>query len=244
MLTPGPYAQQALAANAFAAGDDIARIGKPTDRTRWGMTAPQVNAYYDSENNEIVFPAGILGPPFFDVTADDAVNYGGIGAVIGHETTHGFDDSGRQFDEKGDLADWWQPSDEARFKARAQCVVDQFTSYASDGTHLNGQAVQGEAIADLGGVALAYRAFEKTPEAKAGRTIGGFTPEQRFFLSFAQVWAVNQRPAAAREQTLTDPHPIAMWRVIGTLSNLPEFQQAFHCKAIDAMVRATPCRIW
>lgn len=245
VLRPGPYAQQALAAYRFAWDDDVARIGHPTDRTRWGMPSPEVNAYYSDENNEIVFPVGILGPPFFDPAADDAVNYGGIGAVMGHETTHGFDDGGRQFDANGNLRDWWQKSDAANFKRRAACIVGQYSAYTVDGNvHLNGSAVQGEAVADLGGLTLAYRAFEKTPEARAHESIGGYTPEQRFFLSFAQVWASNERSEAARNQALTDPHPDNKWRVIGTLSNMPEFAAAFHCPKMAAMVRKAHCQIW
>ncbi len=241
----GPYAADLTAVRRFETARTIARIGKPTDRSRWGMTPPTVNAYYNPSNNEVVFPAGILQPPFFNPAADDAVNYGAIGAVIGHEMTHGFDDQGRQFDEHGDLSDWWTPADAASFKARAQCIVDEYGALEPlPGVHENGKNVQGEAIADLGGLTIAYRAFERTPEFKAHQKIGGYTPEQRFFLSYAQVWRGAQTEAAIRQAALVDPHPNPRLRVIGTLSNMPEFRRAFGCAADAKMVRANACRIW
>ncbi|GAC1413052.1 MAG: M13 family metallopeptidase [Candidatus Velthaea sp.] len=240
----GPYATNSIRIREFNSADNVARIGKPTDRTRWGITTATVNAYYSPENNEIVFPAGILAPPFFSASTDDAVNYGAIGAIIGHEMTHGFDDQGRQFDETGNLSDWWQPSDTANFNTRAQCIIDQFDSYEVGGVHINGKLVTGEAIADLGGLTVAYKAFEKTSQAKAHKIIDGYTPEQRFFLSFANAFASNEHEEVARNRALTDPHPDNKYRVIGTLSNMPEFRKAFGCVTGDKMVRANACQIW
>jgi putative endopeptidase len=240
-----PYAADVVAIRRWNGERAIARIGTPTDRGRWTMTPPTVNAYYSSSNNEIVFPAGIFGPPFFNAGADDAVNYGAIGAVIGHEMTHGFDDQGRQFDAQGNLRDWWQPSDATAFKAKAQCIVDEFDAFEpAPGAHENGRLVQGEAIADLGGLTIAYRAFEKTAQAKAHASIDGYTPEQRFFLAYAQVWRAVGTDGFIRQIAATDPHPWSKYRVLGTLSNMPEFQSAFRCAATDAMVRKNRCQIW
>ena len=244
-VVDGPYATNVIAVRRFQTERNIERIGTATDRSLFGMTPPTVNAYYSPSDNEIVFPAGILQPPFFNPSADDAVNYGAIGAVIGHEMTHGFDDQGRQFDAKGDLSDWWTPADAAAFKKRAQCIVDEYTALEPlPGVHENGVNLQGEAVADLGGLTIAYKAFERTPEFKAHKTVDGWTPEQRFFLSYAQVWRGSQTEASIRQQALTDPHPNARLRVIGTLSNMPEFRAAFHCMAGDKMVRADSCQIW
>jgi putative endopeptidase len=240
-----PYALNLEAARRFELARSMRRIGTPTDRTRWSLTPPTVNAYYNPPNNEIVFPAGILAPPFFNPSADDAVNYGAIGAVIGHEMTHGFDNQGRQFDAKGDLADWWTPQDAANFSRRAQCIIDEYDAIEPlTGVHENGKLVQGEAIADLGGLTIAYKAFEKTPQAKAHRLIDGYTPEQRFFLAYAQVWRGTQTEAFTRFIAQTNEHPVDKWRVIGTLSNMPEFRAAFGCTTKDKMVRANACQIW
>ncbi|HEY2954781.1 MAG TPA: M13 family metallopeptidase [Candidatus Eisenbacteria bacterium] len=236
-----------FASSAYEARRNLAKIGKPVDRGEWFMTTPTVNAFYSSSLNSINFPAGILQPPFFDPSWDDAVNYGGIGAVIGHEMTHGFDDRGRQFDPRGNLADWWEAEDATRYKERAGKVADQFSGYTVlDTLHVNGRLTLGENIADLGGVAVAYHALEKALAAKPSGKIDGFTPEQRFFLSYARVWASLQRPAALRTQVLTNPHAPPMWRVNGPLSNLPEFQQAFGCVEGDPMVRPADrrARIW
>ncbi len=239
------YVANIAAVSAFDTARDVAKIGKPTDRKEWGMTPPTVNAYYNPSNNEIVFPAGILRPPFFSPLADDAVNYGAIGAVIGHEMTHGFDDEGRQFDAKGNLSDWWTKTDAEKFAKRANCIVTQFDGYqVAPGVHEQGQLVQGEAIADLGGITIAYKAFQKTAEYKAHKKIDGYTPEQRFFLAYAQVWASERTDAYQRQAAVVDPHPDPKWRVIGTLSNMPEFKAAFHCMAGDKMVRANACQIW
>ena len=222
----------------FEAKRDVAKIGKPLDRSEWGMTPPTVNAYYNGSYNEIVFPAGILQPPFFDMSMDDAVNFGGIGLVIGHELTHGFDDQGAQYDATGELKNWWTPEDYKEFQGRGKCVVDQFDGYTVDGgLHENGKLVLGENIGDLGGVKLAYLAFEKSMKGKPRpANNGGFTPEQQFFISWGQSCGDEIRPDAQRQFVLTNPHPVSKYRVLGPLSNLPEFQKAFSCKAGDAMV--------
>lgn len=244
----GPYVANLLRGNAFEFARDMAKIGKPVDRTEWSMTPPTVNAYYNPSMNEIVFPAGILQPPFFDARADDAVNYGGIGAVIGHELTHGFDDQGAKFDGKGNLKNWWTPEDLKNFEARGQCIADQFSAYQVEpGLHENGKLVEGESIADLGGMTIAYAALQKTLEGNpAPAPIGGFTPDQRFFLAWAQIWAVNFRPAFARLLTKTDPHPVNQFRTNGPLSNTPAFAKAFACSDPSPMVRppGARCRIW
>jgi len=212
------------------------KIGKPIDRTEWGMTPPTINAYYNPSMNEIVFPAGILQPPFFDPNADDAVNYGGIGAVIGHELTHGFDDEGRKFDADGNLKDWWTEEDAKQFEARTGKVVDQFNGYIGvDTTHVNGQLTLGENIADLGGLKIAYEAYKKSLNGKPAPVIDGFTGDQRFFIGWAQVWRIKARPEAVQQQMLTDPHSPAQWRINGPLSNLPEFWKAFNVKTGQPM---------
>ncbi len=236
-----------LSAQRVESQRQIAKLGKPVDRGEWFMTAPTVNAFYSSSLNSINFPAGILQPPFFDPSWDAALNYGGIGAVIGHEMTHGFDDRGRQFDAAGDLTDWWTDQDAANYKARADRVVDQFNGYTVlDGLHVNGRLTLGENIADLGGLAIAYAAMEKALEGKPHTKIDGFTPEQRFFLAWARVWRRKDRDEALRTLVQTNPHSPAEWRVNGPLSNLPEFQQAFGCRSSDPMVRADDlrARIW
>jgi putative endopeptidase len=239
------YAANARRSIEFEYARQLAKIGKPVDRTEWTMTPPTVNAYYSSTMNEIVFPAGILQPPFYNPNADDAVNYGGIGAVIGHEISHGFDDQGSKFDGKGNLHEWWTPDDRKNFTDRADCVVNQFNGYEVEpGLHQNGKLVLGESIGDLGGIAIAYAAYEKSIEGKRPKDIDGFTPEQRFFLGWAQVWGQNQRAESARLQTNTDPHPLARFRGNGPLSNMEAFAKAFGCKKGDAMVREQLCKIW
>jgi putative endopeptidase len=225
----GPYVLNVLRSRAYETAREIAKIGKPVDKTEWGMSPPTVNAYYRQSANEIVFPAGILQPPFFDAKADDAVNYGGIGAVIGHEMTHGFDDQGRQYDGEGNLTDWWSKESAEQFKARADGIVKQFSAYTiSDGTtHLNGQLTQGENIADLGGLKLSFAALQKALAGKPREKIDGFTPEQRFFLNYATVWRNIMRPAEERRRVVIDPHAPGEWRVNGPLSNLDEFAKAF-----------------
>ncbi|MDP9340389.1 MAG: M13 family metallopeptidase [Acidobacteriota bacterium] len=239
------YAANLRRASTFENSRELAKIGKPVDRNEWGMTPPTVNAYYNPTMNEIVFPAGILQPPFYDPKADDAINYGGMGAVIGHEVSHGFDDEGSQFDPQGNLRNWWTADDRKNFDARAACVEKQFDTYEVEpGLHQNGKLVLGESIGDLGGLAIAYAAYEKSLEGKPRKDIDGFTPEQRFFLGWAQVWGANQRPEAARLQANTNPHPLARFRGNGPLSDMGTFAQAFGCKKGDAMVREQACKIW
>lgn len=244
----GAYVSNVLRSNLFEVKRNLNKIDKPVDRTEWGMTPPTVNAYYNPAMNEIVFPAGILQPPFYDPEADDAINYGGMGAVIGHEMTHGFDDQGAKFDAEGNLKNWWTPDDLKNFQSRAQCVIDQFDSYVVEGDlHENGKLVVGESIADLGGLTIAYAAFQRSMKGKPRpKEIDGFTPEQRFFLGWAQVWAGNTRPEFARLLVNVDPHPLGQFRTIGPLSNMPEFAKAFGCKESDKMVRASNqrCQIW
>jgi putative endopeptidase len=243
----GSYALNQMRGAQFEFKRDLNKIGKPVDRTEWGMTPPTVNAYYNSEMNEIVFPAGILQPPFFDPKADDASNYGAMGAVIGHEMTHGFDDEGRKFDAQGNLRDWWTPEDEKNFNERAACVEKQFDSYVlQDDIHENGKLVLGESIADLGGLNLAYRALQKAEKGKKPALIGGLTADQRFFLSYAQIWASNDRPEFERLMVNTNPHPLGRFRAIAAPSNMPEFARAFDCKEGQANARppAIRCQIW
>ncbi|MEP7067446.1 MAG: M13 family metallopeptidase, partial [Gemmatimonadota bacterium] len=237
-LTKQPFVANRFAVLDFESNRDFAKVGKPTDRTEWGMTPAMVNAQYNPLANDVTFPAAILQPPFFDPNADDAVNYGGMGAAIGHEMTHGFDDEGRQFDARGNLTDWWTPLDSKAFDQRAHLVQQQFDSYVVlDSLHVNGKLTLGEDIADLGGLKIAYEALERSLSGKRPAPIDGFTPEQRFFLSWAQVWRTKSRPEAERQQVLTDPHAPARWRVNGPLANMPEFAKAFGCKSGDVMVR-------
>lgn len=243
----GPFVLDVLRGNEFEDRRDLNKIGKPVDRNEWGMTPPTVDAYNNGAMNEIVFPAGILQPPFFDPKADDASNYGGIGAVIGHEMTHGFDDEGRKFDAHGNLRDWWTPEDEKNFNARAQCIVNQFDHYiAIDNIHENGKLVLGESIADLGGLTIAYNALEKDLKGKPRPLIDGYTPEQRFFLAYGQIWASTDRPEFVRLMVNLNPHPLNRFRAIAAPSNMPAFAKAFGCKEGDAMVRpaALRCKIW
>ena len=241
------YLNNLFAAQEWANNEEIKKFGKPIDRNEWGMTPPTVNAYYNPPMNEIVFPAGILQPPFYDPKADDAVNYGGIGAVIGHEMTHGFDDQGRQYDSKGNLRDWWTKEDADKFNAKAAIVGKQYDAFSPlDSVHVNGKLTMGENLADLGGLTIAYQAFMKTPQAKANVKIDGFTPQQRFFLGYAQIWRTNIRPEAVRQQVQTDPHSPGQFRTNGPLMNMPEFYQAFGCQDGNKMMRASADRskIW
>jgi putative endopeptidase len=246
-VSRGPFYNNTISARQFEVKRNLGKIGKPVDKTEWGMSPPTVNAYYNPSINEIVFPAGILQPPFYDPKADDAFNYGGIGAVIGHEMTHGFDDTGARFDANGNLAMWWTPDDFKKFKERTDCVVKQFDGYEVEpGLNQNGKLVVGESVADLGGLAVAYAAYQKSLNGKKPKVIAGFTPEQRFFLGYAQIWAQNIRPEAARLRVATDPHPLGRFRVNGPLSNMELFAKAFQCKAGDPMVRPADkrCQIW
>jgi putative endopeptidase len=243
----GPYVANVLNADSFEFHRELNKIGRPVDRAEWEMTPPTVNAYYDPSMNEIVFPAGILQPPFFDPTLVSAINYGDTGATIGHEMTHGFDDEGRQFDAHGNLKNWWTARDLARFEQRGTCIVNQFNGYTVDGgLHENGKLEEGESIADLGGLVIAYKAFEKSIAGKPRIKIGGFTPEQLFFLGYAESWEENIRPQLERLLVMTDPHPIARFRVNGPLSDMSEFARAWGCKTGDPMVRPPQqqCKIW
>jgi endothelin-converting enzyme/putative endopeptidase len=236
-----------LAANAFEVNRDLAKIGKPVDRTEWGMPPQTVNAYYDPSMNEIVFPAGILQPPFFGRAAPDELNYGAIGMVMGHELTHGFDDQGRQYDALGNLRDWWTPAVSQQFDERAACVADQFDGYTAVGdVKLNGKLTLGENIADLGGIKLSHAAWMASRQGKPSTGMAGFTPEQAFFLAFAQSWCEVVRPELARMYAATDPHSPPQWRVNGPLSNLDAFRKAFSCSEGSPMVRsgAKQCVLW
>jgi putative endopeptidase len=247
-IKPGHFLENQVAVREYERRRTLSKIGQPVDRTEWGMTPPTVNAYYNPSMNEIVFPAGIMQPPFFDPKADDAVNYGGMGAVIGHEMTHGFDDQGAQFDAQGNLRNWWGASDLEKFKRGTGLVASQFDGYTVlDSVHLNGKLTLGENLADLGGLSVSYAALEKAL-AEKGRPplIDGFTPEQRFFLAWAQIWRQNITPEAQRVRINTDPHSPGQWRTNGPVSNMPQFAAAFGCKAGDPMVRPDSVRpvIW
>jgi len=241
----GPYALNVLRGERFEKDRQLNKIGKPVDRTEWNMTPPTVNAYYNPNRNEIVFPAGILQPPFFDPKADDAVNYGGIGAVIGHEMTHGFDDRGRQYDAVGNLRDWWTPASAKAYVDRSKAIVAQYAGYEPrPGLHINGELTQGENIADIGGVKIAYMALQKAIAKKGPQSkIDGFTPEQRFFLGFAQIWRNNQRDEDLKLRLNTDPHSPGRFRTIGPLSNLVEFQKAFEIPDGSPMIRSADQRV-
>jgi endothelin-converting enzyme/putative endopeptidase len=241
-VTPASYTMNAVNAGIFETNRELDKVGKPVDRTEWLMTPPTVNAYYDPSMNEMVFPAGILQPPFYANTAAAAVNFGGIGMVMGHELTHGFDDEGRQFDAKGDLRDWWTPTASKEFDRRAECVAKQYDGYiAIDDVHLNGKLTLGENIADLGGIKLAHAAWKAMKSRPASSK---FTDDQLFYLGYAQAWCAKTSDAYKRLRAQTDPHSPSQWRVNGPLSNVSDFAKAFQCKAGDKMVRANQCVIW
>ena len=247
-ISRASYWDDVVAGRRFNVQDDLATIGKPVDRGRWGMTPPTSDAYYNPLLNEIVFPAGILQSPAFSMSANDAVNYGAIGVVIGHEISHGFDDQGAQYDAQGRLNNWWTDEDLKKFQTKTACVVDQFDHYfVEPGTHHNGKLVLGEAIGDLAGAKIAYRAFQISQRGKPPLpTIDGFTPDQQFFIAWGQFRGDAVRPEAARTMVQGDPHPIGKYRVIGPLSNLPEFQKAFSCAPGSPMVRPAEqrCEVW
>lgn len=227
--------------------EETGKIGKPVDKTDWGITPPTVNAYYNPTNNEIVFPAGILQFPFFDVNADDAVNYGAIGMVIGHEMTHGFDDQGSQYDEKGNMKNWWAAIDNEKFKAKTGGVVKQYNAYTVlDSLHVNGELTLGENLADIGGLAIAYDAFKMTKQGQDTAKVDGFTPDQRFFLGFAQVWRLKNRDETMRSRINVDPHSPEMFRVNGPAANFDPFYAAFGIKEGDKLYIAPEnrARIW
>jgi len=249
IITPDDLLGNIARADTFESRRDIAKIDKPLDRKEWGMTPPTVNAYYSPSFNEIVFPAGILQPPFFDKSMDDAVNFGGIGLVIGHELTHGFDDQGRKYDPQGNLHDWWTPEDGKEFEQRVSCVADEYSGFvAVDDKKLNGRLTLGENTADNGGARIALMALEHMiaddKTGKEGQKIDGYTPEQRFFLGFGRVWCEKRRPEIARVRVLTDPHSPGKYRVNGVVQNMPEFQKAWGCKPGQAMVAANACHVW
>ncbi len=243
-ISPNAFYQNMRNAGAWGFQENIAQIGKPVDRTKWGMSPPTVNAYYSPVMNEIVFPAGILQFPFFDAKADDAINYGGIGAVIGHEMSHGFDDSGSQYDKDGTLRNWWTKDDLAKFKARTELLVKQFDAYTIlDTLHVNGKLTLGENIGDLGGLNIAYDAFKMTKQGKSKSKIDGFTSDQRFFLSYGQVWRGSSLPETAANLIQTDPHSPAQYRVIGAPVNMDAWYKAFDVKPGDKLYKRPEDRI-
>jgi predicted metalloendopeptidase len=243
------YAGNVERAGAFEVKRQYNKIDKPTDRKDWNMTPPTVNAYYRPPMNDINFPAGILQPPFYSVSTDDAVNYGGIGVVIGHELTHGFDDQGRKYDASGNFRDWWTPEDGKQFEERADCTANEYSSFVAvkddkGGVKLNGKLTLGENTADNGGLKLAYVALTEILKNSQVKPIDGYTPQQRFFLSYGQIWCQNVTDQEARKRVLTDPHSPGEWRVNGAVQNSAAFQQAFECKQGQPMVSANACRVW
>ncbi len=249
VIKPGDLIGNVQRTNDFESKREINKIDKPLDRKEWGMTPPTVNAYYSPSYNEIVFPAGILQPPFFDPKMDDAVNFGGIGLVIGHELTHGFDDQGRKFDPQGNLHDWWTKQDGDEFEKRAACVANEYSNFvAVDDLKLNGKLTLGENTADNGGARVSLMALQRViAEDKTGKEsqkIDGYTPEQRYFLGFGRVWCEKRRPEVARMRVLVDPHSPGKWRVDGVVQNMPEFEKAWSCKAGQPMVSENACHVW
>jgi putative endopeptidase len=250
------YSRLKLAAGSFLANQQraarferayrLGKIGQPVDKTEFSMTPPTVNARYSPSLNDILFPAGILQPPFFDPNADDAVNYGGIGTVIGHEMTHGFDDSGRQYDADGNLEDWWQPDDAKKYQEQADRIIKQYDAYTVlDTVHVNGKLTTGENIADLGGLTVSYAALQKALAGRPQESVDGFAPGQRFFLAYARLWRQIARPAESLRRINTDPHSPGVWRVRGPLANMPEFEQAFGCAGSSAMIpEEQRAKIW
>ena len=244
-IRPGDFLGNVKRSVAFEAHRQLNKIGKPLDRGEWGMTPPTVNAYYNPQMNDINFPAGVLQPPLYDAKLDDAPNYGNTGGTIGHELTHGFDDEGRQFDAKGNLRDWWTSEDSAQFEKRAQCIVDQYAQYVIvDDIKINSKLTEGEDVADLGGLVLAYVAWKQATNNQKLENREGFTPDQRFFVGYAQWACENQRPENLRVSAITNPHSPGKYRVNGLMVNMPEFQKAFSCKAGQPMVRENRCRVW
>ncbi len=232
-------------ARKFEFDRQLAKIGKPVDRGEWGMTPPTVNAYYDPQMNDINFPAGVLQPPAFDPKSDAAPNYGDTGGTVGHELTHGFDDEGRQFDAQGNLRDWWTPEDGKEFEKRASCISDQYSSYTIiDDIKINGKLTLGEDVADLGGLLLAYMAWKADTAGQTLTPIDELTPEQRFFVGYGQSWCGQSRDETKRLRATVDPHSPEKYRTNGVVSNMPQFQEAFHCKAGSRMVNQNQCRVW
>jgi putative endopeptidase len=241
----GPFVVNVMRANEFLRQRDLNKIAKPVDRSEWAMTPQTVNAYYDPSMNNINLPAGILQSPFFDPSAPAAVNYGAIGFVIGHEITHGFDDQGARFDAQGNLKNWWTKDDLKKFQAATRCIMNQYNQYKVEGNFpVQGPLVMGEATADLGGLLLAYHAFRSSEAYKKAQSIDGVSPDQQFFLGMAHVWAMNMRPEQIRHQVTVDPHPPVIYRVNGTVANMPVFQKAFGLPEGASIMNKTPCVIW
>ncbi len=239
------YFGNGLRAEAFEYARDWQKLGKPVDRDEWGMTPPTVNAYFNAKMNDINFPAGVLQPPLYDIKEDDAPNYGNTGATIGHELTHAFDDEGRQFDDKGNLRDWWTPADAKGFEQRIDCIRDQYAGYVVvDDIHINSKLTSGEDVADLGGTLLAYIAWKKQVAGESLKPVDGFSPEQRFFIGMGQWACENERPENLRVSAATDPHSPGYARINGVVSNMPEFRSAFGCKTGQPMVHAPACKVW
>ena len=249
MVTRNDYAGNSIRAAAFEVQRQRNKIAKPTDKKDWGMTPPTVNAYYRGNMNDINFPAGILQPPFYSQNMDDAVNYGGIGVVIGHELTHGFDDQGRKFDADGNLKDWWTADDAKAFEVRAGCTADEYSSFVAvkddqGEVKLNGRLTLGENTADNGGLKIAYLALMNIIGNTPVKPIDGYTPQQRFFIAYGQIWCQNITDQQARKLAIIDPHSPGRWRVNGAVQNSAAFQEAFGCKGGQPMVRETACRVW
>src|SRR5436305_6130490 len=243
-VKPHDYFGNVSRATLFESKRDLNKIGKPVHRSEWGMTPPTVNAYYNPQMNDINFPAGVLQPPLYDPKLDDAPNYGNTGSTIGHELTHAFDDEGRQFDAQGNLKDWWTPADAKAFEERVNCVREQYAGYTIvDDIKINSKLTSGEDVADLGGTLLAYLAW-KAADPNETAPIGGFTPDQRFFIGFAQWACENQRPENLRANAITNPHSPGKYRINGIVSDLPQFQKAFNCPADSPMVRTKACQVW
>jgi len=246
-IVRGDFLADLERADRFERMRQLNKIGQPTDKLEWGMSPPTVNAYYNPPQNNINFPAGILQPPFYDNKMDDAVNFGAIGAVIGHELTHGFDDQGSKYDAVGDLRNWWTPADKAEFEKRTSCISDEYDQFvAVDDVHLKGRLTLGENTADNGGLRISLMALHNKmqEEHQQAKPIDGLTPDQRFFISFAQVWCQNSTPEQSRLRALTDPHSPGQYRVKGVVSNMPEFQKTWGCKPGQPMVRENACRVW
>jgi endothelin-converting enzyme/putative endopeptidase len=244
-IKPDDFLGNVAQAAEFEERRELNKIGKPVDRTEWFMTPPTVNAYYDPQMNDINFPAGVLEPPLFDPKLDRAPNYGNTGATIGHELTHGFDDEGRRFDAQGNLRDWWTPNDAEAFEDRVACVRNQYSQYvAIDDIHINSSLTLGEDVADLGGTLLAYIAWKQATPGQDLHSIDGLTPEQRFFVGMAQWACGDERPESKRLHAVTDPHSPDEYRINGVVANLPQFGEAFGCKAGQPMMRVEACRVW
>jgi len=244
-IVPNDFMGDYERAAQFERKRDINKVGKPVDHSEWGMTPPTVDAYYNPQMNDINFPAGVLQPPLYDVKMDDAPNYGNTGGTIGHELTHGFDDEGSQFDATGNLKNWWTEDDRKKFEERTKCIEDQYAQYVVvDDVHINSKLTLGEDTADLGGEILGYMAWKDATKGKNLQPVDGLTPDQRFFIGFAQWDCANERPEDLRVRAMTDPHSPAQYRINGVLVNMPEFQQAFACKSGQPMVRENRCRVW